>query len=134
VDRFQLKYHRETKQGPVDVLVKTNKTLKLDEANDKEAFPWVGSPKSGGGFSGDGIAGTNASMELLALRLSPYLGRPVLDQTGIKGSFDFKFECPQDELVSSILFSIQQFGLKLEATKGPIETIVVDHAEKPSQN
>ena len=79
-------------------------------------------------------------MRLLAIRLSPYLGRPVLDQTGLEGSFDFKFEYPlpsddqRPDVVASIITSIQGIGLKLQAAKGPVETIVIDQAEKPSAN
>ena len=79
-------------------------------------------------------------MRLLAIRLSPYLGRPVLDQTGLEGSFDFKSEYPlpsddqRPDVVASIITSIQGIGLKLQAAKGPVETIVIDQAEKPSAN
>ena len=138
VDRFGLKYHRETKEGPVYVLTKGNK-LKLQESKDKDEFPWVGSNRGGAVF-GDGIAGINISMPLLAVRLSRYMGRPVLDQTGLEGSFDFKFEYPlpsddqRPDVVASIITSIQGIGLKLQAAKGPVETIVIDEAEKPSAN
>jgi uncharacterized protein (TIGR03435 family) len=58
-----------------------------------------------------------------------------LDQTGLKGAFDFKFEYAADDaqpdIIASIFASIQGLGLKLEAAKGPVETLVIDHAEKP---
>ncbi len=138
-DRFQLKARKDVTQGSVYVLTKNGKALKLDTAKDigKSDFSWVGSPR-GGMITGDGIAGENISMPILASRLSRYLTRPVLDQTGISGFFDFKYEYASDEqrpdVVSSILASIQGLGLKLEATKGPVETIVIDHVEKPSDN
>jgi len=137
VDRFQLKFHRETRQGPVYWLVKGNKQLKLHDAKNKDEFAWAGG-YSGGAIVGDGIAGTNISMPLLAVRLSEYMGRPVLDRTGLEGSFDFKYEYPSDDpapdILSSIFESLQGIGLKLEAGKGPVDTIVVDHAEKPLAN
>jgi uncharacterized protein (TIGR03435 family) len=139
VERFQLKYHRETRQGPVYFLVRTNKKLKLEEAKnkDKDAWPWVGSPNDGA-IRGDGIAGVSISMAGMASRLSAYLERPVLDRTGLEGTFDFKFEYvpddPNPDVASSILFSVQELGLKLESGKGPVETIVIDHAEKPTGN
>jgi uncharacterized protein (TIGR03435 family) len=136
-DRFQLKYHRETREGPVYLLVKTNKELKLQDAKDKDAYPWAGSVAGGGPF-GDGIAGVNCSMQELAKRLSPNLGHPVLDRTGLAGSFDFRFEYhsddPRPDIVSSILTSVQGLGLKLESAKGPVETLAIDRAEKPSGN
>jgi uncharacterized protein (TIGR03435 family) len=137
VDRFQLKYHRETREGPVYLLVKGNGKLKLEDPKNKDDFPWVGNSNRGGMIFGNGIAGINISMPLLATRLSGYMGRPVLDQTGLNGSFDFKFEYPLDEhpdVVASIITSIQGIGLKLQAAKGLVEKIVIDQAEKPSAN
>jgi len=139
--RFQLKYHKETRQGPVYLLVKGSKRLKLDPAKDENDYPWVGGfngGQKGGAVTGTGIAGINASMQLLALRLSRYMERPVLDQTGLAGSFDFAYEYrqedPHPDLISSILTSIQELGLKLESAKGPVDTLLIDHADKPSPN
>jgi uncharacterized protein (TIGR03435 family) len=132
-----LKSHRETREGPVYILVRNKKELKLQSAKNKDDRPWVGGIPNGM-ITGNGIAGINISMPLLATRLSRYLERPVLDQTGLQGSFDFKFEYasddPHPDVVSSILTSIQALGLKLESSKGPVETIVIDHAERPSAN
>lgn len=136
-DRFHLQLHRETREGPIYILAVGNRELKLKPAKSADDYPWVGGPE-GGGISGTGIAGTNASMQLLASRLTGYLRRPMLDQTGLQGAFDFRFECPRDEnqpdIVASIFASLQGIGLKLEAAKGPVETLVIDHAEKPSEN
>ena len=137
IDRFQLHVHREIREGPVYFLVKTNKELKLQATTDKDQYPWVGSV-AGGGISGDGIAGTNATMALMAERLGPYLGRPVIDQTALDGPFDFKFashsDDPHPEIISAILSSVQALGLKLETGKGPIETLVIERVEKPAAN
>ncbi|SPE36142.1 conserved exported hypothetical protein [Candidatus Sulfopaludibacter sp. SbA3] len=137
VDRFELKFHRETREGPVYFLTKGSKERRLRDAKDKDAYPWAGSLR-GGAISGDGLAGTNITMPLLAQRLSGYLGRPVLERTGLEGSYDFRFEYASDDahtdVIASIFASIQGIGLKLEAAKGPVETIVIDHAEKPSGN
>jgi uncharacterized protein (TIGR03435 family) len=137
IDRFQLKFHRETKEGPVYLLVRGKKELKLQNAKNRDDFPWAGSAAGGAPFA-QGIAGTNISMAQLATRLSRPLGRPVLDQTGIEGPYDFKSDYasddPDSDVISSILTSVQALGLKLESSKGPVETIVIDHAEKPSGN
>jgi uncharacterized protein (TIGR03435 family) len=137
VDRFQLKFHIETKEGSVYLLMKGKKEPKLLKAKNKDEFPWAGSVR-GGPFRADGIAGTNISMTQLAARLSQPLGRPVLDKTGIEGSFDFRSEYASDDprphVIASILTSIQGLGLKLESDKGPVETIVIDRAGKPSAN
>jgi uncharacterized protein (TIGR03435 family) len=72
--------------------------------------------------------------------------RPVLDATGISGVFDFGLEwSPQETAANapdanapagpSIFTALQeQLGLKLESAKGPVEIIVIDHAEKPTDN
>jgi uncharacterized protein (TIGR03435 family) len=139
VDRFHLKYHRETKEGAVYLLLKGNNKLKLQDPKDKNDFPWVGSNR-GGAINGDGIAGINISMPLVAQRLSRYVGRPVLEQTGLEGSFDFKFEYPlpsdgqRPDVTGSVITSLQGIGLKLQASKGPVETIVIDQVERPPAN
>jgi uncharacterized protein (TIGR03435 family) len=136
-DRFHLQFHRESREGPVYVLTAGNKELKLKAAKSADDYPWVGGPE-GGGISGSGIAGTNATMPLLATRLTGYLRRPVLDQTRLKGAFDFKLAYAKDDaqpdVIASIFASIQALGLKLEAAKGAVETLIIDHAEKPSEN
>ncbi len=87
---------------------------------------------------GDGLAGINESMDDLAKRLSPYLGRPVLNRTGISGSFDFRSEYSSEDarpdVITMILVSVQDIGLKLETSKGPVDGIVLDHVDKPSAN
>jgi uncharacterized protein (TIGR03435 family) len=140
-DRFQLKFHRETRQAPVYRLSQSGKKLMLEPAKDREAFPWIGGMVDGqraGMITGTGVAGINASMELLAVRLSRYLERPVLDQTGLAGSFDFGYayvaDDPHPDVLSSILVSVQGLGLKLESAKGPVQMVVIDGAEKASEN
>jgi uncharacterized protein (TIGR03435 family) len=136
-ERFQLQVHRETRQGPVYGLVKSNKPLKLSPAKDPNEYPWAGSPE-GGAMGGTGLAGTNISMPQLAERLSGYLGRPVLDETRIEGAFDFVAAHPADntnpDVGASVIRAIEELGLKLESGKGPTETIVIDRAEKPAAN
>jgi len=137
VERFGLKYHRETKEAPVYLLVRSGGKLALQEPKDKEVFPWAGTATGGPVFS-NGMAGINVSMAQLAKRLTPPMGHPVLDKTGLDGSFDFKVAGiegePNSDVVSEILSSLQALGLKLESAKGQVETVVIDHAEKPSLN
>jgi len=135
-ERFRLEAHRETKQGTVFFLVRTRKPLKLTPAKDPDAFPWTGSPRNGM-IRGDGVAGQNISMPLFAVRLSSYMERPVIDHTGLKGSFDFSFRYegePDRDVASSILRSVESLGLKLKSGKGPVETIVIDRVEKLTAN
>ena len=65
--------------------------------------------------------------------------RKVLNQTGLTGAFDFKLEFASADAIDSPLPSLftalqEQLGLKLEAGSGPVEVLVVDHAEKPVQD
>ena len=75
---------------------------------------------------------------MLAQRLSRYLKKPVFDQTGLKGSFDFEYRYDsgeaQPDTISCIVTSLQELGLRLKPSQGSVETIVIDHAEKPSAN
>ncbi len=137
MDRFQLQYHRETKEGPIYLLVRGKKQLRMEDSKDKGAYPWSGS-LHGGMIVGDGLAGINESMADLAWRLSRYLGRPVLDRTGLAESYDFQVEYqadgPDPDVISMMMATVQDLGLKLEVSKGPIETVVIEHAAKPSAN
>jgi uncharacterized protein (TIGR03435 family) len=84
------------------------------------------------------LAGKNISMPQLAKRLGRFMGRPVIDQTGLEGSFDFLYEQisddPHPDVAAWIVTSVQALGLRLEASRGPVETIIVDHVERPSSN
>ncbi len=131
-DRFQLKYHDEEREGTVYFLIRTNKKLRLEPAKDKDAYPWAGSPR-GGAFDTTGVAGTNISMHQLAARLSRALEHPVVDRTGIEGTYDFRYEFASDdanqESATSILMSMQALGLKLETGKGPVKSVVIECVE-----
>jgi uncharacterized protein (TIGR03435 family) len=138
MDRFQLKFHRANKVGPVYLLERGRGQLRLEAAK-KWNYPWAGSLR-GGGINGDGLEGRNISMLQLAERLSGYLGRPVVDRTGLEGSYDFKYryaesgDYTESETFSCIFASIKALGLELKAGKGPVETIVIDHVEPPTPN
>ncbi|MDR3701359.1 MAG: TIGR03435 family protein [Candidatus Sulfopaludibacter sp.] len=136
-DRFQLRSHRETREGPVYLLTRTNKELKLQPTQDSDEYPWVGSV-AGAAIARDGLRATNATMALLTARLSSYLERPVFDRTGLPGAFDFRYEFSSDDpatdVISVIMASLQGLGLKLEAGKGPVETLVIDRVAHPAAN
>lgn len=133
-ERFQLRFHRESKIGAVYVLTTGSGELKLHAPKDKDSSPGVW-------MSSDGLVGQNASMPLLVSRLSGILQQPVLDETGLSGSFDFKSaflgndpKAEYQDIAASILTSVQEMGLKLKSAKGPVETIVIDHVQRPSPN
>ena len=131
-ERFQLKCHRETKELPVLNLVVAKNGPRLTEGKDK--FNSI-SGKAGV------LTGTAASMKTLAANLTAVLGRQVIDKTGLDGYYDLKLEftpegTPPDRATGPSLYTAlqEQLGLKLEAGKGALEIVVVDHAEKPSEN
>jgi uncharacterized protein (TIGR03435 family) len=96
------------------------------------------------------------SMTQLARDLSHLLGRKVVDKTGLKGAYHFTLQWTPDESEPfkeitdngvpgsapkpdspgpSVFTAIQeQLGLKLESQKAPVEILVIDHVEKPSEN
>lgn len=141
-ERFQLKIHRETKTGPVYLLEKSGKTLLLRSTKYTEDQPAIGAP----GFSGEieHVGGHwflfNASVQQLAKFASNYvLHRPVMDQTGLDGSFDYRdadANIVQDnsDFEASFMAFIRSIGLKLTQSKGLVETLLIEHAEKPSAN
>ena len=78
----------------------------------------------------------------LTTLLSANISRAVIDKTNLKGLFDFRLQFTPDNLLGnpdasggSIFTAVQeQLGLKLESSKGPIEVIVIDSVERPSEN
>jgi uncharacterized protein (TIGR03435 family) len=132
-ERFKLSVHRETKELPVYALVVGKKGPKFHEVKDD------GSGAEIGGGDGHQIKAHHVSMKLLAGALQGYVGDPVLDETGLTGLYDLNLDFTLDENFSAegsrIFEAVQeQLGLKLEARKGPVEVIVIDHVEKPSAN
>jgi bla regulator protein BlaR1 len=149
-DRFHLSIHKETKQGSVYALIVAKGGPKMQLAKD------TGEGQQGMRLNRGQLTGMVAPMEMLATVLSSQLGRPVLDKTELTGKYDFKLEWtpdvgegggplgpknPGDEPPPAspdgpTLFTAlqEQLGLKLESQKGPIEMIVIDRVEKPSEN
>jgi len=139
VDRFQLKFHKVIKTGPVYFLTKGGKKILLSKTayTGSNAYPWFGDPEGGIIYRPTGIAAHNISMPILASKLSFYFGRPVIDQTGIGGLYDIEYRLTEDagaDVLASIITSIRGIGLNLVSAKGPVETIVIDHVERPSGN
>jgi uncharacterized protein (TIGR03435 family) len=137
-DRFELKVHRETRQGQIYSLTIAKGGPKMKE-HTGEGQPGISASVGGGKIE---IRGTNARVARLAEYLSSQMGRPVADHTGLAGEYDFFLAWASDDAISddtnggvSVFAALQeQLGLKVEAAKGPIETIVVDAAEKASAN
>ena len=99
--------------------------------------------------SGARMQGGRIPMPEFIRILSMALGSPVIDKTGFTQLFDVRLDflpdettaalpappSPPDDANPSILFAIQQqLGLKLESTKGPVEVLVIDRVERPTEN
>ena len=145
IDRFQLKFHRETKTGDVYLLERSGKTLRLrpTETHSTGADPSADHSSFGSiGYVGGKWGIFAASMPQLAKFASDFILHVpvVLDRTVLSGSFDYTQRQPDLEpkysgdQSDSFLSYITELGLKLERAKGPVEMFVIDHAAKPSPN
>jgi uncharacterized protein (TIGR03435 family) len=141
-ERFHLKLHRETREIPVYALIVDKKGVKVEAAKDE----------GGMGVGRGSITAKGATFGRLVIALSRLLDRPVLDETGLSGNYNFKLHYDQgsvglpysapgvsrpesDGIEPSIFTAVQeQLGLKLEPQKKPIEILVIDSVERPSGN
>ena len=132
-DRFKLKLHLETKELPVYALVVDKGEAKLHEV--KPNSP----PGDGVWLRGRKISskGWEAWMIASSLASLPDVGRPVVDKTGLKGLFEFRLDysvTPNEDRPNIFTALKDQLGLKLEPSKGPVQFVVIDNLEKPSEN
>jgi uncharacterized protein (TIGR03435 family) len=135
LERFQLRVHRETKIATVYSLLVGKNGPKLEPSARTDQRPYVRLLPTGSTVR---MLGRQASMMLLAETLSWKLGAPVTDKTGLAGDFEFSFEYTGDDSQldagPSLFTAIQQLGLKLESSKGPVQALIIDHAERPAAN
>jgi len=136
-DRFKLVAHHETRELPVYELTIGKKGSKLKESASGDPASAIPRTMFGRGK----VTSTDGSLSFFITQLSRELGRPIVDKTGLTGHYDFTLEwtpegaAPTDQSGPDIFTAIQeQLGLKLESTKGPVDVIVIDHIEKPSEN
>ena len=148
-ERFQLKFHRDTKELSAYVLSAAKSGPKMTKSDaDPNALPALF-------FRGLGVLTVqNATMDDFAhLMQSAVLDRPVVDQTGLPGKWNFLLKWTPDEsqfggmgmkvpppsdaidAPPPLFTAIQeQIGLKLDAGKAQVGVLVLDHVEKPSAN
>jgi len=159
-DRLALKTHSETMDGSVYFLTTGKGGAKLQTADPGKALQLMG--PDGGGVSGVIARGrgseggrrynaTSVNMAYFVKFLTIELRKPVIDKTGLTGTYDFALEfapdqapraanddpsAPPSDLGAASIFTAiqQQLGLKLEAGRGPVQTFVIDHVERPSGN
>jgi len=150
IERFHLKFHRESRQMPVFALTLVKGGPKFSAH--KESAD--GHDREGIGVSiGSGkgkLTATKTTMARFCDSLGHQVDRIVIDRTGLKGDYDFKVEWSPENHEGSTLGALEekvgltgvnifealqdQLGLKLESTKGPVDVIVIDSADRPSAN
>jgi uncharacterized protein (TIGR03435 family) len=144
-DRFQLAFHREQRELPAFVIILASGTPKLAPTQAPGSLPVAG--------VGPGLFyGVNATTTDFATALQgAAMDRPVVDQTGLTGRWDFRLEWtpdpaqfggrasqvgPPDANRPPALFTAiqEQLGLKIESKRAPVDVLVIDRVEKPSDN
>ena len=151
-DRFQLKVHPEIKTLAVYDLVLTKDGPKFKPSPPLPEDPDHPTPKgqhrnTTWQFNDGDLTATSITMDSFAITLADQLHRTVIDKTGLTDAYDLKLKWTRDEDADKAadngttdrppdLFTAlqEQLGLKLKPSKGPVTTLVVDRAEKPSPN
>ena len=151
-ERFKLRFHRETKELPVYTLTVDKDGPKMQPHEAQSAGdPWIDQTIEQ--VVHVKMAAKFVPMDYFAWRLGlQTLDRPVIDRTNLKGGYDFNLTftrelppgIPEGALLNGAAIDTsgptifaamrQQLGLKLEPQKGPVEIMVIDHAEKPTEN
>jgi uncharacterized protein (TIGR03435 family) len=161
-DRFGLKIHHEMKDMPVFFMTIGKNGSKLQEYSPDHASPNDVTDFEGNRaanrftMQGDELVGQSVTMANFTAQLSEYMESPIVDKTGLTGTYDFRFKYFLDlssyapspggnasgqpnliiiDIKPPLIEAIQKnLGLKLESGKGPVEITVVDHSERPSGN
>ena len=153
-ERFKLTLHRETRDLPIYALVKARadgrlgdrlKPSDVDCAKVRAGAPppasQPGQPPSCMMVFGQGrlISYGMTVTQLAEMGLSRSVLRPVIDRTGLTGSYTWTLEWAPDDsadangdLPSLMTALVEQLGLKLESARGPVEVIVIDRVELPT--
>ncbi len=130
-ERFRWRFHKESRTRPVYALVTRKDGPQLQAS---EATAEFGVAVAGGAFRY-----RHVTMYALAEQLSDLaaLGRPVVDRTGLEGVYDISLRsaarATRDD-PEAVFTALEEFGLRLEPDKAPIEYLVTDHVERPSAN
>jgi uncharacterized protein (TIGR03435 family) len=140
-ERFGLVSHTEQREMAVYALMPTKSGAKLQKsAGDPNGLPSDNEQESGGQVA---VRAENMSMGEFALLLKFFTDRPVVDQTGLSGRFDFQLnwtadesKAPTDGSAAPSLFTAieEQLGLRLEPVKTATDVMVIDKVERPGEN
>jgi uncharacterized protein (TIGR03435 family) len=131
-DRFQLVVRREPREMPAYVLTVAKNGPKLAPGDENEKFKLK---LSRGKIANDG----GGTIGLLVSLLENQLDKRVFDETGLTGKYKFNLTFAPENVVDSPLPSLftalqEQAGLKLESKRRPVDVIVIDKIERPTEN
>ena len=141
VERFQLKFHRDSKELPMYHMVQVKKSNLFKTAAPNETFSWNITPGPGGTMRSKA---TKESISDFVQLVGVSTDRPVIDKTGIAGDIDYdilislpegrgpEVRSPEETNRAIVYAVIDQLGLKLESAKDRVEMLVVERVEKPS--
>jgi uncharacterized protein (TIGR03435 family) len=145
-DRFLARVHWETREMPIYELVIAKGGPKFKDTSPESA---EGKALTSQRLGKESMSINNREMSAYGVRmgalsgyLSQELQRTVVDRTGLTGNYDFTLKwAPEDPAAENLgdkptmMTALQeQLGLKLQPGRGPVETLVIDHAEMPTEN
>jgi uncharacterized protein (TIGR03435 family) len=140
-DRFHLKAHLQSKTMPVYDLVVDHGGPKFKLTEEDDDSQTNSSLNMNTSNNDNVLTAKSSSMSDIAAALSDEVHRQVIDKTSLKGGADITLKWTADEAadqggtVVSIFTAVEeQLGLKLQPAKGPVDTLVIDHAEMPTAN
>lgn len=141
-ERFGLKLHMEKREMARYSLIVTKGGPKMEPT--KVAPDALPNEQGTGDKTSRSWRMENVSMTDLAQNLQGELDRPVVDETGLKGRYDFTLKwlrtdaapaTDSDGSLPGIFTALQeQVGLKVEPSKGEVDVLVIEQVEQPSQN
>lgn len=136
VDRFRLRMHIETKTRAIYVLSADQGGVKL-KPSETEGDPQVSQPAQWT------LAARSTRMNYFSWLLGLFVDRPIVDRTGLKNAYDFTLswnpelsaETSSENPAPGLFEAVKkELGLRLDPQNGPLEILVVDHAERPEPN
>lgn len=151
-ERLAMKAHFETREMGAYILTLAKDGSKIRILNPEDCVAFDTADPNGQAISnrcGNNLTSrdnvwrlTHNSMPAVTGALSRILGGPVIDRTGIKGTFDFELRWSDDLVAANNLDAPpslptalrETLGLELKSGRGPVNVLVIDHIERPSAN
>jgi uncharacterized protein (TIGR03435 family) len=133
MDRFQLKFHRQTVEQPGFALVVGKNGSKMKPAKGEDVVTGFGGQIKPAPDRGK-MTTRKCTIARLVEILSFIRSSPVVDKTGLDGEYDFTLNWDEDEGPTLRTAVEEQLGLKLEPQKVAVSLFVIESAQKPSPN